>query len=67
MRRKASGIGSAPYFIVGAEKKGFPAVEQQFLAHCLENMWLKATALGLGFQLVSRQLRWTTILNYANC
>lgn len=50
---KVPGIGSAPYFIVVAEKKGFPAVEQQSLAHCMENMWLKATALGLGFQLVS--------------
>jgi nitroreductase len=34
-------------------RKGFPPVEQQSLAHCLENMWLKATALELGFQLVS--------------
>ena len=42
---KVPGVGSAPYFIVVAEKKGFPAVEQQSLAHCLENMWLKATAL----------------------
>jgi nitroreductase len=50
---KVPGIGTAPYFIIVAEKKGFPAVEQQSLAHCLENMWLKATALGLGFQLVS--------------
>jgi nitroreductase len=47
------GIGTAPYYIVVAEKKGFPAVELQSLAHCLENMWLKATALGLGFQVVS--------------
>jgi nitroreductase len=47
------GVGTAPEFIVVAEKKGFPAVEQQSLAHCLENMWLKATALDLGFQLVS--------------
>jgi len=23
------------------------------LAHCLQNMWLKATALGLGFQLLT--------------
>ena len=45
------GVGTAPEFIVVAEKKGFPAVEQQSLAHCLENMWLKATALDLGFQL----------------
>jgi nitroreductase len=47
------GIGTAPYYIVVAERKGFPPVEQQSLAHCLENMWLKATALDLGFQLVS--------------
>ena len=47
------GVGNAPYFIVVAERKGYPPVEQQSLAHCLENMWLKATALNLGFQLVS--------------
>ncbi|MEI7856305.1 MAG: nitroreductase family protein [Methanomicrobiales archaeon] len=47
------GVGNAPYFIVVAERKGFPPVEHQSLAHCLENMWLKATALELGFQLVS--------------
>jgi nitroreductase len=47
------GIGTAPYYIVVAERRGFPAVEKQSLAHCLENMWLKATALGLGFQIVS--------------
>ncbi|MGA2699184.1 MAG: nitroreductase family protein [Methanoregula sp.] len=27
--------------------------EQAAGAHCMENMWLKATALGLGFQIVS--------------
>ena len=47
------GVGTAPYYIVIAERKGFPPVEQQSLAHCLENMWLKATVLNLGFQLVS--------------
>jgi nitroreductase len=47
------GIGTAPYYIVVAERKGFPPVELQSLAHCMENMWLKATALELGFQLVS--------------
>ena len=47
------GIGTAPFYIVAAEKKGFPPVEQLSLAHCMENMWLKATALGLGFQIVS--------------
>jgi len=47
------GIGTAPYYIVVAERRGFPPVELQSLAHCLENMWLKATALDLGFQVVS--------------
>jgi len=47
------GIGTAPYYIVVAERKGFPDVELQSLAHCMENMWLKATALELGFQMVS--------------
>jgi nitroreductase len=47
------GIGTAPYYIVVAERRGYPPVALQSLAHCLENMWLKATALGLGFQLVS--------------
>jgi nitroreductase len=48
------GIGTAPYFIVVAEIKGIPASGQESLAHILENMWLKATALGLGFHLVSQ-------------
>ncbi|WP_440951388.1 nitroreductase family protein [Methanosphaerula subterraneus] len=47
------GVGTAPLYIVTAERRGFPPVEEQSLAHCMENMWLKATALGLGFQLVS--------------
>lgn len=44
---------TAPYYIVIAEKKGFPPAEKQSMAYALENMWLKATALGLGFQLLS--------------
>lgn len=50
---RVPGVGNAPYFIVVAERKGFPPVELQSLAHCLENMWLKATVLELGFQIVS--------------
>ena len=46
-------LSEAPYFIVIAEKKGFPPVGKQSMAHALENMWLTATSLGLGFQLVS--------------
>lgn len=47
------GVGTAPYFIVVAELRGIPPVEQESIAHCMENMWLKATELGLGFQVVS--------------
>ena len=50
---KLPGLGTAPYVIVVAERRGIPSVEQQAIAHCLENMWLKATALGLGFHLIS--------------
>ncbi len=46
-------ITDAPYFVVIGEKAGFPPAEKQSLAHVLENMWLKATALGLGFRLIS--------------
>jgi nitroreductase len=46
-------IGTAPYYVVVAERSGYPPVAQQSLAHCLQNMWLKATSTGLGFQLIS--------------
>jgi len=47
------GVGTAPYYIIVAERRGFPPVGPLSLAHCMENMWLKATALEIGFQLVS--------------
>lgn len=47
------GVMNAPYFIVIAEHRGIPDLGEHALAHCLENMWLKATALGLGFQIIS--------------
>ena len=43
----------APYYIIVAEKKWFPPIEKQSIAHALENMWLTATNLWLGFQLLS--------------
>ncbi len=46
-------LNDAAYFIVLTERKGFPPVEKQSMAHAFENMWLTATDLGLGFQLVS--------------
>jgi len=45
------GVGTAPYYVVIAERQGMAAA--QSLAHALENMWLMATALGLGMHLVS--------------
>ena len=50
---RVPGIGTAPYYLIVAERKGYPPVELQSLSHCMQNMWLKATALDLGFQLVS--------------
>jgi nitroreductase len=46
-------LNEAPYYIVVAEKKGFPPIGKQSIAHALQNMWLTATEKGLGFQLVS--------------
>jgi nitroreductase len=53
MKKGPLGIGTAPYYIVVAEPKGIPDAQMQSIAHCMQNMWLKATDLGLGFQLVS--------------
>jgi nitroreductase len=47
------GVGGAPYYVVVAERGALMPVQQQSLAHALENMWLMATALGLGMHLVS--------------
>lgn len=41
------GLETAPYYIIIAEKKGFPPVEKQSIAHAMENMWLMARHLGL--------------------
>jgi nitroreductase len=47
------GVGTAPYYVVVAERGSMMPVQQQSLAHVLENMWLMATAFGLGMHLVS--------------
>jgi nitroreductase len=47
------GVGTAPCYVVVAERGAMMPVQQQSLAHALENMWLMATALGLGMHLVS--------------
>lgn len=51
--RGIPGFGRATYFVVVAERRGFPPVEKQSLAHAMQNMWLAATDMELGFQLVS--------------
>lgn len=47
------GLVEGAFYVVVAVKKGFPAMEKQTIAHAMQNMWLSATAHGLGFQLVS--------------
>jgi nitroreductase len=62
-------LNEAPYFVIVAEKKVFPPVQKQSIAHSLQNMWLTATNLGLGFQLVfmtsqmSKNQKFLQILN----
>ncbi len=50
-------IREAPYYVIIAEKFRSPQVTnfllRQSVAHCLQNMWLTATAQGLAFQPVS--------------
>ena len=47
------GVGSAPYYVVVAERGAMMAATQQSIAHAMQNMWLMATALGFGMHLVS--------------
>ena len=60
------GLTGVPCFIVVAEHRGIPVAEKQSLAHIMQNMWLKATALGLGFQLVSVTESLTDVQEFAN-
>jgi nitroreductase len=47
------GLTEGAFYIIIAEKSGFPPVEKQSLSHTMENIWLTTTAYGLGFHLVS--------------
>jgi nitroreductase len=51
------GVGNAPYFVILGERKGMPPIAAQSLSYCLQNMWLKATSLGVGLQLVSATMQ----------
>jgi nitroreductase len=56
-REEVPMLAKAPFYIVVAEQRGIPHVEHCSLAHALQNMWLEATALGLGFQLLTATQR----------
>ncbi|MEN6317319.1 MAG: nitroreductase family protein [Syntrophaceae bacterium] len=56
-KQGVSGVGNAPYFVVVGERKGMPPIAAQSLSYCLQNMWLKATSLGIGLQLVSATMQ----------
>ena len=58
------GVGRAPYFVVVGERKGMPPIAAQSLSYCLQNMWLKATSLGIGFQLVSATMQMDSDLDF---
>ncbi len=47
------GLTEGSFYIVVAEKKGFPPIAEQAAAHVMQNMWLTATAHGVGFQMLS--------------
>jgi nitroreductase len=48
-----AGLDSKPCLVIAGERRGVPAVAPESLSYCLENMWLKATSLKIGFQLLS--------------
>ena len=46
-------LQEAPVWVIVAERRGFPPAEAKSIAHVLQNMWLKATELKIGFMLLS--------------
>ena len=46
-------LQEAPVWVIAAERKGFPPAEAKSIAHVFQNMWLKATELGVGFMLLT--------------
>lgn len=69
VKNEIPSLYDAPYFIIVAEKRMFPPVQKQSIAHSLQNMWLTATNVGLGFQLIfmtsqmSKSKEFLSILN----
>ena len=48
-----SAFPNPPCVIIAAEWRGARRAERQSLAHMIQNMWLKATAMNLDFQIIS--------------
>jgi nitroreductase len=49
----AAGLLEKPCLVIGGERWGSPAIAPESLSYCFENMWLKATSLNVGFQLLT--------------
>ncbi len=49
----AAGLLDKPCLVIGAERWGSPAIAPESISYCFENMWLKATSLNVGFQLLT--------------
>jgi len=46
-------IGKAPTLLITVERKGIPSNANESLCFCMQNMWLRATSLGIGFRFVA--------------
>jgi nitroreductase len=46
-------LANAPYLVIVGERKGIPDNASESLSYCIENMWLKATSLKIGFRLLA--------------
>ncbi len=52
-QQPANDVFVCPWLVIVAERGGLPQREAVCLGYVLENMWLKATELGLGFKISS--------------
>jgi nitroreductase len=46
-------LNNAPYLLIAGERKGIPSNSSESLSYCMQNMWLKATSLKIGFRLLA--------------
>jgi nitroreductase len=51
--RMAAALLDKPCLVIAAERWGVPAIAPESISYSMENMWLKATTLKIGFQLLS--------------